>query len=128
MSRALRIQERQNNNNNNNTININNNDNNDNNSNNRRKWYDEEKYDGVMFVNVTLNGELKKRAQHVCRKNKVKVKVVEKINSTVKRSLQRSNPYGHEHCGRNDCVTCNLGLPINCRERGNVYKIGCIDS
>ena len=80
-----------------------------------------------MFVNVTLNGELKKRAQHICRKNKVKIKVIEKINSTVKRSLQRSNPYGHEHCGRNDCVTCNLGLPINCRERGNVYEIGCVD-
>ena len=35
--------------------------------------------------------------------------MVEKICSTVKKELQRSNPFGQEHCRRNDCVTCNLG-------------------
>ena len=94
---------------------------------NKRKWYDEEKYDGVMFVDVTLNGELKKRVEKSCKKNKMRIKVVEKINSTVKKELQQSNPFGREHCGRNDCVTCNLELPINCRKRGPVYEIFCVD-
>ena len=52
---------------------------------------------------------------------------MEKISSTVKRELQRSNPFGHEHCKRIDCVTCNLGLQINCRKRGLVYEMWCED-
>ena len=93
----------------------------------RRKWYNEEKYDGVMFVDVTPNGELKRRVEKACKRNGAKIKVVEKISSTVKKELQRSNPFGQEHCKRNDCITCNLGLAINCRKRGPVYEISCSD-
>ena len=91
----------------------------------KRNWYDKDKFDGVMFVDVTENGELKKKVQAVCRKHQVKVKVVEKMNRTIKNTLQRSNPYDWKHCGRNDCPTCNLGIPINCRERGVCYEIDC---
>ena len=56
----------------------------------------------------------------------MKIKVVEKISSTMKKELQRSNPFGHQHCGRNDCVTCYLDLPINCRKRGPVYEMYCV--
>ena len=94
---------------------------------NRRTWYNEEKYDGVMFVDTTENGELKKRVETACRKNRLKIKVVEKISSTVKKELQRSNPFGQKHCQRNDCVTCELELPINCRKRGQVYEMYCED-
>ncbi len=93
----------------------------------KKKWYDEKRYDGVMFVDVTLNGEMKHRVQKAFRRNKVKVKVVEKIRRMVKKELQRSNPYEWEHCGRHDCVTCNLGIRINCRTRGAVYEIPCVD-
>ena len=78
-----------------------------------------------MFVDVTENGELKKKVQSICKKHQVKVKVVEKMNRTIKNTLQRSNPYDWKHCGRNDCPTCNLGIPINCRERGVCYEIDC---
>ena len=93
----------------------------------KRKWYDEKRYDGVMFVDVTLNGEMKQRVEKAFRRNKMKVKVVEKIRRMVKKELQRSNPYEWEHCGRNDCVTCNRGIRINCRSRGLVYEIRCED-
>ena len=93
----------------------------------KRKWYNEDKYDGVMFVDTTPNGELKRRVEKACKKNGMKIKVVEKVNSTMKREIQRSNPFGLEHCGRNDCVTCNLELQINCRKRGPVYEIYCVD-
>ena len=73
------------------------------------------------------NGELKRRVEKACKRNGAKIKVVEKISSTVKKELQRSNPFGQEHCKRNDCVTCNLGLTINCRKRGPVYEISCND-
>ena len=91
----------------------------------RRRWYNEDKYDGVMFVDTTPGGELKKRVENACRKNQMKIKIVEKINSTTKKELQRSNPFRHQHCGRNDCITCNLEQPVNCRKRGPVYEIRC---
>lgn len=92
---------------------------------NKRNWYDRTKYDGVMFVGVTPNSEMKNRIQDACRKNKLKIKVVEKMNCTVKNTLQRSNPYGWRHCGRHDCPTCNRDIHINCRTRGVVYEIEC---
>ena len=93
----------------------------------RKTWYNTEKYDGVMFVDTTENGELKKKVEAACRRNKLRIKVVEKINGTVKKELQRSNPFGQKHCKRNDCVTCGLELPINCRKRGQVYEMYCED-
>jgi hypothetical protein len=93
----------------------------------KRSWYDKSKFDGVMFVDVTLNSELKHRVQNACKKNGVKVKVVEKMNQTVKSNLQRNNPYGWKHCGRRDCPTCNRDIQINCRTRGCVYEIECTD-
>ena len=93
----------------------------------KKGWYDQNKYDGVMFVDVTPNSELKHRVQDACKKNKVKVKVVEKMNRTVKSTLQRSNPFGWKPCGRMDCYSCNHGIQINCRTRGCVYEIGCVE-
>ena len=93
----------------------------------RRNWYDREKYDGVMFVDMTMNGELKQRVQEACRRNKTRIKVVEKMNRTVKNSLQRSNPFGWKNCGRTDCPTCTRDIKINCRTRGCVYEIECLD-
>ena len=93
----------------------------------KRGWYDKDKYDGVMFVEVTPNSELKHRVQDACRRNKVKVKVVEKMNRTVKSTLQRSNPFGWKPCGRTDCYTCINDIHINCRTRGCVYQIECVE-
>ena len=92
-----------------------------------KNWYDRTKFDGVMFVDVTPDSELQHRIQDACKKNGVKVKVVEKINRTVKSELQRSNPFGWTHCGRGDCPTCNRGIQINCRTRGVMYDIDCLD-
>ena len=61
-------------------------------------WYDREKYDGVLFVDVTENSELMREIQKACKKNKMKVKVVEKMQSTVKSELQRSNPFKIDKC------------------------------
>ena len=90
-------------------------------------WYDKSKFDGVMFVDVTLNSELKHRVQNACKRNGVRVKVVEKMSQTVKSNLQRNNPYGWKHCERRDCPTCNRDIHINCRTRGCVYEIECTD-
>ena len=42
-------------------------------------------------------------------------------------SLQRRNPFGRQRCGRSDCQTCTRDIKINCRTRGYVYEIECVD-
>ena len=90
-------------------------------------WYDQSKYDGTLFVDVTENSEMMHEVQRVCKKNKMKVKVIEKMRNTVKTEIQRSNPFKTRNCGRNDCVLCKLGMNIECRTRGCVYEIECTD-
>jgi hypothetical protein len=61
------------------------------------------------------------------KKHKMKINIVEKVGETMKTVLQRSDPFGSKICGRNDCFICNQGLPLNCRERGCVYELTCIE-
>ena len=91
----------------------------------KSNWYDPEKYDGVMFVDVTENGELMNEVKKACKRNKIKVKVVERMRSTVKKEIQRSNPFQHKNCGRKECVLCSRNMNIDCRTRGCVYEIKC---
>ena len=88
----------------------------------KRDWYkNDDKYDSVMFVQPTEGGELRRKIQQVAKRNKVKVKVVERAGMTVKKMLQRSNPFGKEKCERPDCVVCEYGKPGECRNRGCGY-------
>ena len=94
---------------------------------NKHNWYDKSKYDGVLFVEVTEKSELMNRVQKACKRNKLRVKVVEKMNNTIKRVLQRSNPFKSTKCGRDDCNLCKLNMNVDCRCRGCVYKIVCTE-
>ena len=93
----------------------------------KTNWYDREKHDGVIFVDVTENGEMLKEVKKVVRKNKMKIKVVEKMRSTLKKEIQRSNPLKSEGCGRVNCVPCTIGSNVDCRTRGCVYEIRCTE-
>ena len=88
-------------------------------------WYNREKFEGVMFVDVTENSVMFKEMKKACKRNKLKIKGVEKIDSTVKRELQRSYPFKVRKCGPENCVICKQGVKINCRIRGCVYEIKC---
>ena len=92
----------------------------------RRGWYKRDgKYDSVMFVQPTKDGELKRKVQEVARRNGVKVKVVERAGLTMKKVLQRSDPYGKKDCGRSDCPVCQFGQVGVCRSRGCGYQLKC---
>ena len=92
----------------------------------KRDWYKEDKrYDSVMFVQPTEKSQLKNKVQQIARRNGVKVKVVEKAGQTVKKVLQRSNPFGKKVCGREDCLVCKVGKPGDCRKRGCVDQLKC---
>ena len=92
----------------------------------KRDWYKREgKYDSVMFVEATAGSELRKEVEKIVRKQKVKIKVVERVGTTVKRLLQKSNPFQRQGCGREQCVVCDSGCGVDCRTRGVVYELWC---
>ena len=74
--------------------------------------------DTVMFVPSTQNEELKKEIQRCADKHKIKIKVQEKVDNSVRRELQRSNPFKAKECGRESCLVCERGSGIDCRTRG----------
>ena len=92
------------------------------------EWYKcDGKFESVMFVEATPNSELKMKMKQLVKKHKMKINIVEKVGETMKTVLQRSDPFGSKICGRNDCFICNQGLPLNCRERGCVYELTCLE-
>ena len=92
----------------------------------KMEWYKQGgKYDSVMFVEATPQSQLRKEVEKVLRKYKVKVKVVERVGTTVKRLLQKSNPFTPKDCGRDSCLICAEGCKVDCRMRGVVYELWC---
>ena len=67
----------------------------------KNNWYDRNKYEGIMFVDVSKNNEPLREVQRAAKKNKLKIKVVEKLRNTIKTELQRSNPFKSRSC--NSC-------------------------
>ena len=55
----------------------------------------------------------------------MKIRVVERVGTTVKRVLQRSDPFQRKNCGRDKCLLCDDGGEVDCRMRGVVYELWC---
>ena len=92
----------------------------------KRKWYSgREKCETVMFVEPTPESILKRKVQEVAKKNKIKVKVVERVGLTVKGMIQKSIPFSRMKCDRGDCIVCESNKDIDCRTRGCVYELKC---
>ena len=94
----------------------------------RKNWYSGGgQFESVIFVEPTPDSCFKKEVQQAAKESKLKIKVVEKVSTTVKKLLQKSNPFEKEICGRVDCEMCRLGCKDDCRTRGCVYEIKCKD-
>jgi hypothetical protein len=92
----------------------------------RTNWSEKDgQYEAVMFVEMTKGSELKKKVQVAAKRNKIKIKVQERSGTTLKKILQRSDPFSTDGCSRTNCVICTRGLNIDCRERGCVYQMSC---
>ena len=79
----------------------------------------------IMFVQATPNEELKKEIQRCALKNKIDIKVREKVDNNIRRELQRSNPFKNATCGRKSCIICERDMGVDCRTRGCVYELRC---
>ena len=87
-------------------------------------WYKNGGYDTVMFVDATPNEKLANECRKIVRDAGLKIRIVEKAGTSVKRSVVKSNPFGKQPC---ECEVCKLGLPskFNCKQRGVVYQVQC---
>ena len=81
--------------------------------------------DAVMFVQATEDEQLKKEIQRCAERNKLKLKVIEKVENSVSKELQRSNPFKDDVCGRAKCKICETTSGVNCRARGCIYEMIC---
>ena len=90
-----------------------------------KKWYEKGGFESVMFIPATPSGELKKMYQAEMRKSGFKIKVIEKAGSSLKRALQKSDPFRKKVCGRKDCLICTSGGKGNCDVEGITYNIKC---
>ena len=92
----------------------------------KKKWFQRsDGADAVMFVPATKNGELKEEVQRCAKRNKMNIRVIEKVNKSITRELQKSNPFKEEVCGNQKCKICELNPGVNCRARGCVYEMIC---
>ena len=96
------------------------------NKNRNKSWYLKDgKSETVMFVNATPNERLKRKTEQIAKKYKLKIKVVERRGRTMKRILQKSDPFKKIDCKEKDCVICKEGIDVDCRKRGVIYEIEC---
>ena len=94
----------------------------------KKNWYGREgQFDSVIFVEPTPNSCFKKEVQQAAKESKLKIRVVERVSTTVKKLLQKSNPFEKEICGRDDCEMCRQGCKDDCRTRRCVYEVKCKD-
>ena len=92
----------------------------------KRDWYKADgKYDSVIFVDATPGSQLKKEVEKIVRRHRVRIRVVERVGTTLKRVLQKSYPFQRTECRRDDCVVCADGCKVDCRMRGVVYELQC---
>ena len=95
-------------------------------NNKKRKWFQKNgEKDAVMFVQATKDEQLKKEIQQAADRNKVSLKVIEKVDKSIRKEIQRSDPFKSESCGRTDCTICELETGVNCRARGCIYEMWC---
>ena len=92
----------------------------------KETWYMKGGYETPIFIAATPNGELKKRMQKKIDESDMKIKVIEKTGSTMKRTLHKTSITERTQCADNECMICltskKKGL---CRKEGVTYEIEC---
>jgi hypothetical protein len=89
------------------------------------KWYKKGGYESVIFIAATPNSTLKRQYEREIRSVGLKIKVVEQSGMTLKRELQRSDPFRDKTCGREQCMVCQNGGKGNCNAIGVTYELIC---
>ena len=74
----------------------------------RESWYRTGGFDAVIFVPATPQSQLKDRYVRAIKDAGFKIKVVEQSGITLKRMLQRSDPFKEKNCRNINCLSAAL--------------------
>ena len=97
----------------------------------KKTWYkgkDGKKFDSVMMVPATPDGELKKIIEEKAKKADLKIKIVEKAGQKLSSYLKKFDKTQPEApCTEKDCLICTNATRKSrkCRTPNIVYKISC---
>ena len=72
----------------------------------------------MIFVPATPESQLKDRYVREIKDAGFKIKVVEQSGITLKRMLQRSDPFKEKNCRNINCLVCSTGGKGSCRSTG----------
>ena len=90
----------------------------------KENWYKKGGYESVVFIPATPNGELKKRMTEKIKNSRVKLKVVEKNNTTMKKLFQKAR-LDRVPCADDSCNICKTDEKYMCRQESVTYEIKC---
>ena len=91
----------------------------------RRSWYRKGNYSSVIFVLATPESSLKRSLDEDVKKSGLWIRIVEKSGMSVKRVLQRSDPFKKRTCERECCFVYRTGGRGPCDSFGVTYEIKC---
>ena len=78
----------------------------------------------MISVPATPGSQLKYQLKEI-KETGFKVKVIETSGVTLKRMLQRSDPFREKQCRSIDCLVCRKGGKGSCRSTGVTYELMC---
>ena len=93
---------------------------------------DSREIEATMFVPHTPGEELRKRLQ--AKEDELskmfgrpRVKIIERVGTSLESILCSKNPWSQEMCGRKDCHVCKEGSKSlgQCRKEGVIYSLTC---
>ena len=91
----------------------------------KKTWFRKGGQETVLFVQATPNSALTKKVKDVIAYTDMKIQVIEKSGTKVKRILQKNDPFKKKKCDDEKCFVCSTTEKGNCRKPGITYKIRC---
>ena len=94
-----------------------------------KNWFRRGGFDVPLFVPHTPHGELAKRMKEKEVMNNqgrnIRFKIVEKSGVSLEQKLRKSNPWGGERCGRQNCFQCKTDEGGDCWRESVTYSLVC---
>ena len=92
----------------------------------KETWYRKGGHQSVIFIPATPQSQLRKKYEREIDKTKLKIKVVETSGISVKRMVQRSDPFERRECFDSEkCMVCRGAGKGQCRRDNVTYEIKC---
>ena len=79
----------------------------------------------MIFVPATPRSQLRNLFMREIKETGFKINVVEQSGVTLKRMLQRSDPFQERKCNNINCLICSTGGKGSCRSTGVTYELVC---